>query len=94
MARKSPEESGAEPRAKRGSSGPFEGFSEGEHGRGPTPYKRSHSSKPNGYSLGAHEATAGRGGPGVFGGSDGTKGHVQDYEHPQSHAEFENLGVK
>lgn len=91
--RKSPEEYGEGPRPARGSSGPFEGFSEGTHGRGPTPYKKSHSAKPNGHSLEAHEATSGRGGSGIFGGSDSTKGHVADYEHPQSHSEFEALGT-
>jgi len=80
------------PSPRRGSSGPFEGFSEGEHGRGPTPYKKSHSAKPG--SMAAHSATSGRGDSGVFGGRDGNKGSMQDYEHPQSHAEFESLGAK
>lgn len=91
----SPEESGEGPRPTRGGheSRHEGGFEEGEHGRGPTPYKRSHSAKPNGHSMAAHAATAGRGGSGIFGGGDSFKGHKQDLEHPQSHADFEALGT-
>lgn len=69
------------------------GFREGEAGRGPTPYLKSHSSKPNGHSIEAHMATAGRGGSGFLGKGDSFKGAAADVEHPQTHAEFENLGV-
>jgi hypothetical protein len=68
-----------------------EGFEEGEHGRGPTPYRKSHSAKPA--SLASHAATAGRGGRGVIGGADGNKGTRSDISHPDSHAAFEQLGV-
>lgn len=67
------------------------GFSEGEAGRGPTPYKKSHSAKPA--SLASHAATAGRGGVGVMGGADGNKGMKSDVSHPDSHAAFEQLGA-
>lgn len=89
----SPEESGEGSRPQRGGMREEGGFAEGTHGRGPTPYKKSHSSKPNGHSLEAHLATSGRGGSGIIGGADGNKGPKQDIEHPQSHADFENLGV-
>lgn len=70
------------------------GFSEGEHGRGPTPYLRGHSKKPNGHPIEAHFADTGRGGSGVAGKGDDFKGrHTQDVEHPQSHSEFEALGA-
>lgn len=95
MARnKSPEESGEGARPARGSSGPFEGgFSEGQMGRGPTPYKKSHSPKPNGHSMEAHLATSGRGDSGIIGGADGNKGPKEDLQHPQSHGAFESLGT-
>lgn len=67
------------------------GFSEGEGGRGPNPYKKSHSAKPA--SMASHAATSGRGGKGVFGGADGNKGTKSDIEHPESHAAFEQLGT-
>lgn len=67
------------------------GFSEGQNGRGPTPYRKSHSVKPA--SMAAHSATSGRGGPGVFGGADGNKGARSDISHPDSHAAFEQLGA-
>lgn len=70
------------------------GFAEGEYGRGPTPYKRSHSPKAGGHSLEAHIGTAGRGDGGFTGGSEQNKGHVEDLRHPQSHGEFEALGTK
>lgn len=59
------------------------GFPDGAHGRGATPYSRSHSSKPSGHSAEAHSGTSGRGAPGVISGPVG---------HPQTHAEFESLG--
>lgn len=91
----SPEERGAGKRPERGGRAAREegGFSDGEFGRGSTPYKRSHSSKPNGHSMADHEATSGRGGSGIFGKGDGFKSHAEDLEHPLSHAEFESLGV-
>lgn len=91
----SPEEHGEGARPSRGGRESREegGFSEGTHGRGPTPYKRSHSAKPGGHSIDAHLATAGRGGAGIIGGADGFKGHKSDIEHPQSHADFESLGT-
>lgn len=71
------------------------GFSEGEHGRGSTPYMRGeHSSKAGGHSLEAHAATSGRGGPGRIGKGDDFKGHSEDIEHPQSHSDFEALGTE
>ena len=66
------------------------GFAEGDYGRGPTPYKKSHSVAPG--TLKQHEATAGRGAPGIYGKGDGFKTHAQDIEHPESHAAFEELG--
>lgn len=90
---KSPEETGEGPRPARGGSREEGGFEEGTHGRGPTPYKRSHSPKPNGHSLDAHAATAGRGGSGIIGGADGNKGTKADIAHPQSHGDFEALGT-
>ena len=90
----SPEEHGEGPRPPRGGSREEGGFAEGEAGRGPTPYKRSHSPKPNGHSLEAHMATAGRGGSGIIGGADGNKGTKADLEHPQSHGDFEALGTQ
>lgn len=97
MARlKSPEEHGEGRRPKRGGAAEREegGFREGEFGRGPTPYTRGHSGKPNGHSLEAHEATSGRGGSGVIGKHDDFKGRSEDIEHPASHSEFENLGTE
>lgn len=67
------------------------GFEDGSHGRGPTPYKKSHSAKPA--SLDAHAASSGRGGGGIIGKADDFKGHTEDVDHPGSHAEFERLGV-
>ena len=94
--KESPEEHGEGKRAARGTSGPFDGggFSDGEYGRGSTPYMRKHSGKPGGHSLEAHSATSGRGGTGIFGGGDDHKGHNKDYEHPSSHSEFESLGTE
>lgn len=90
----SPEERSAGKRPERGGASTRQegGFADGEFGRGSTPYKRSHSAKPNGLSIADHEATSGRGGSGVFGKGDGFKGHAPDLEHPMSHAEFESLG--
>lgn len=90
---KSPEESGEGKRpARTGKGKDFDGggFTEGTHGRGPTPYAKSHSAKPA--SLNSHSASSGRGGAGTFGKTDGFKGHAKDLEHPASHAEFETLG--
>jgi hypothetical protein len=67
------------------------GFKEGEFGRGPTPYKKSHSAKPA--SLDSHSASSGRGGGGIIGKSDAFKGHTEDVAHPESHAAFERLGT-
>jgi len=67
------------------------GFATGTHGRGPTPYKKSHSRKPA--SPGAHMGTAGRGGPGRLGGGDQVKGNREDLSHPETHAAFEGLGA-
>ena len=92
---KSPEESGrSATRAPRGGAGrewDGGGFPEGQNGRGPTPYKKSHSAKPA--SLESHSATSGRGGEGQFGKADGFKGNAADIQHPGSHAEFEQLGA-
>lgn len=91
--KEAPEEHGEGRRPKRGGAGPEGGFSEGTHGRGPTPYKRGQSHRSGaGMSLDAYEGTAGRGGSGIFGKSDDFKQHAKDFEHPQSHAEFERLG--
>ena len=90
----SPEESGNSRQIKRGGAGPFDsGFGEGEHGRGPSPYKLSHSAKPNGHDHVKHWATSGRGGTGRIGKGDGFKARTEDVAHPKSHAEFEALGV-
>ena len=89
----SPEEHGEGSRPPRGGERSEGGFEEGSHGRGPTPYKRSQSAKPNGHPIEKHFATAGRGGSGIIGGADGFKGHKADIEHPQSHSEFEALGA-
>jgi hypothetical protein len=88
----SPEESGEGARASRGGKPAREegGFSDGEFGRGSTPYRKSHSASPG--TLKQHDATAGRGASGIFGGADQHKSHSEDLEHPQSHAEFEELG--
>lgn len=93
MRYKSPEEGITEKRPTRGGKATREegGFAEGEFGRGPTPYKKSHSAAPA--SLEDHEGTSGRGGPGVAGKGDGFKNRAEDLEHPQSHAEFEQLGA-
>lgn len=77
-------------------SGPFDGggIEEGKHGRGATPYLKSHSSKPGGYGLAAHAATAGRGGSGILGKGDDFKGrHTAEVGQPDSHAGFEALGT-
>lgn len=66
------------------------GFAEGTHGRGPTPYSKSHSKAPGTFEQ--HKATAGRGAAGIYGKSDAFKQHAQDLEHPDTHAEFEQLG--
>lgn len=66
------------------------GFAEGEMGRGPTPYSKSHSAAPG--TLKQHQATAGRGAAGIYGKNDQHKGHSPDLEHPASHSEFEELG--
>lgn len=65
------------------------GFAEGEFGRGPTPYKKSHSAAPG--TLAQHAATSGRGAGGHYG-KEGNMGHAEDLCHPESHAEFEELG--
>lgn len=70
------------------------GFSEGEHGRGPMPYLRRHSSKPDGHSLDAHMSDTGRGGGGIIGKGDDFKGRSEDVAHPASHSEFEALGTE
>jgi hypothetical protein len=75
----------------RGSAGPFDsGFSEGQHGRGPVPYKASQSSAAG--TLEQHDATSGRGGDGIIGKGDGFKTRAPDVSYPQTHAEFEQLG--
>lgn len=68
------------------------GFAEGDYGRGPTPYAKSHSASPG--TLAQHAATAGRGAAGIFGAGEQHKGHSADLGHPASHAEFEELGRK
>jgi hypothetical protein len=91
----SPEEKGAGSRPERGGGGKRHegGFAEGDYGRGPTPYKKAHSGKhAGGQSIGAHVATSGRGGSGIFGAGEQHKGHSPDLEHPSSHKEFEALG--
>ena len=76
---------------KRRNQSPMDsGFADGEYGRGSTPYKAGHSA--NRGTLEQHSARAGRGGTGVIGEGDHHKGHSEDIEHPQSHAEFERLG--
>lgn len=97
MARmKAPEETGEGPRpARTGPGKEFDGggFKEGTHGRGPTPYKRSHSHKNGaGMSTDQYEGPAGRGGSGVIGKGDDFKQRTSDIEHPSSHAAFERLG--
>ena len=90
---KSPEESGEGKRPPRGEKAKeFDGggFTEGTHGRGSTPYMKSHSAKPG--TMDQHAATAGRGGSGIIGGADDFHGHKQDIEHPDSHSAFEELG--
>lgn len=93
-----PEEHGKEKAvARRGGSNLYDGggFAEGTHGRGPTPYTKAHSGgNHDGHALEHHTATAGRGGDGKIGKGDGFKARSQDVEHPQSHAEFESLGVE
>lgn len=92
----SPEESQRDSgdRPARGSSGPFgSGMEEGEHGRGSTPYLKSHSPKPGGHSIEAHMSDTGRGGSGIIGKGDSFKGMAQDIQQPQSHGAFESLGV-
>jgi len=77
---------------KRRNQSPMDsGFADGTHGRGSTPYKKSHSAKPA--SKESHSALSGRGGTGVIGRGDQHKGHSEDIAHPQSHAEFEKLGA-
>ncbi len=66
------------------------GFAEGEYGRGPTPYSKSHSAKPGTFAQ--HKGTSGRGSGGIFGGADQNKGHAADIEHPADHCDFEELG--
>ena len=91
----SPEETRRERGPGRRETDGFDGggFREGTHGRGPTPYMKSHSPKPNGHGAAPHMATAGRGGDGIIGKGDGFKSRSGDIEHPQSHGEFEALGV-
>jgi hypothetical protein len=94
--KESPEEHARSESVKRGGKAERAegGFSEGTHGRGPTPYMRNeHSSKPSGHSLAAHSAESGRGGSGRIGKGDDFKGHSEDVEHPQSHSAFEALGT-
>ncbi len=91
----SPEEFGEGTRPPRGGREARHegGFAEGEHGRGPNPYRRGHSGPHvNGQSLDVHGGTSGRGGSGIIGKGDGHKGHSEDIEHPSSHEEFEALG--
>lgn len=86
-----PEESGGKKDAARRGAGPFDsGFGEGQHGRGPSPYRSSHSVAPG--SLSQHAATSGRGGSGRIGKGDGFKTRSEDVAHPADHAAFENLG--
>src|ERR1700737_3551819 len=90
----SPEERGAGKHPPRGGASKRHegGFAEGDYGRGPTPYKLSHSgAHKNGQPLSVHEATAGRGGGGRIGKGDMHKNHSQDIEHPRSHAGFKAL---
>jgi hypothetical protein len=69
------------------------GFREGEFGRGPTPYKLSHSHKNGAIrETGPYMGPAGRGGAGTVGKSDNFKQRSEDVEHPSSHAAFERLG--
>ena len=44
-------------------------------------------------SLASHKATAGRGGPGVIGGSDGHKGRPRTMSESLSSKDFERLGA-
>jgi hypothetical protein len=92
---KAPEESSEGKRPPRGGKALREegGFSDGEFGRGSTPYSRRHSGKhANGQPLSAHTATSGRGGGGAIGKGDAFKAHSEDLEHPGTHAEFEAMG--
>lgn len=95
MSRKleSPEEMGEGRRPARGGREVREegGFADGEYGRGSTPYLKSKHGGVEG-SIAKHAATAGRGGSGIIGKSDGFKGHAEDIAHPASHREFEMLG--
>jgi hypothetical protein len=88
----SPEEHGEGRRPPRGGTRPEGGFSEGSHGRGPTPYLKN---KHGGHQakVDAHLGVKGRGGSGIIGKGDGFKGLSEDVEHPQSHEEFERLGA-
>lgn len=90
-----PEEHGSgHAKVGRGNNIPYEGFSEGMHGRGPTPYKKSHSGGNHlGHSIDSHMGTSGRGGTGIIGMGDGFKGRSEDVESPASHADFESLGA-
>ena len=91
----SPEEHGSGQRPKKGGAEIRHegGFAEGEMGRGPTPYKKSHSVKPDsGQSRAAHMGTAGRGGSGIYGAGEQNKRHAPDIEHPASHKEWEAMG--
>jgi hypothetical protein len=86
-----PEEGRGKRDASRRNAGPFDsGFSEGQHGRGPSPYRMGHSAAPG--TLRQHAATSGRGGTGRIGKGDGFKTRSEDIEHPTSHSEFEELG--
>jgi hypothetical protein len=90
-----PEERRGAGQAARGGKAQREegGFEDGEHGRGSTPYKLSHSEKRNGFPTSDFAATSGRGGIGRIGKGDGFKAHAEDIAHPRSHAEFEALGT-
>ena len=91
----SPEEHGGGKKPPRGGNASRHegGFAEGEYGRGPMPYKISHSGRhAAGQPHDVHSGTSGRGGGGIIGKGDGHKDRSADVEHPQSHAEFERLG--
>jgi hypothetical protein len=90
---KAPEQTRREKSPGREKAEGFDAIAEGTHGRGPTPYTKGMSPKPNGHGSAPHMATAGRGGDGQIGKGDGFKSRTSDIAHPDSHGAFESLGV-
>lgn len=89
--KQAPEEGGGKMHVPRRNAEPYDsGFAEGQHGRGPSPYKLGHSAAPG--TLRQHAATSGRGGSGRIGKSDAFKARSEDIDHPDTHSAFEELG--